>query len=90
MTIETAEKRVFAIGEDVTATNIEPLGDNDYAPDLELDKKYPIKNICEDSEGNQHLDVGLVSKLNYITSFETGEHLPNGDKIHWCHPSRFI
>jgi len=70
-------------------TNIEPLVGNDVAPPLELGKHYPVLNIIQDRKGNDHYDVGLVSKFNYITSFETGEELKDGHKIHWCHPSRF-
>jgi hypothetical protein len=84
-----AEKRVFTVGEEVTAKNNEPLEGNDVAPSLVLGQKYPIIGITVDSAGNQHLDVGLQSKYSYIRSYETGEPLPNGDKIHWCHPSRF-
>ena len=79
----------FEVGEKVKAINIKPLAGNDRSPDLELDKEYPIKQIILDSKGNQHLDVGLASVLNYVTSWDTREQLPDGDVIHWCHPSRF-
>lgn len=75
----------------VRAVNIEPLEGNDEAPPLELGKEYPVLGICVDKAGNQHLDVGIVSKLGYVRSYETKEQLPNSGhgKIHWCHPSRF-
>jgi hypothetical protein len=73
----------------VTCTNVKPLEGNDVAPPLVMCKEYTIIGICIDRQGNQHLDVGLKSKYNYIRSHETGEELPHGDKIHWCHPSRF-
>ena len=79
----------FEEGQTVRALNKEPLKGNDYAPPLVVGEKYPVVGICLDKQGNQHLDVGLKSTLNYITSYETGENLPDGDKIHWCHPSRF-
>ena len=82
------EKQIFEIGQVVTVVNIDPLEGNDKAPALELGKDETIKNIILDSEGNQHLDVGLASELNWITSWETKEELPDGDTIHWCHPSR--
>lgn len=82
-------KRIFEVGEVVKAINIERLTGNDHAPKLELYKDYEILNICLDALNNQHLDVGLNSKLNFVTSYETGEQLPDGNKIHWCHPSRF-
>ncbi len=81
---------MYTVGDTVIATNNEPLPGNDYAPELELTKEYPVIEIILDSKGNQHLDVGLKSKLGYVRSYETEEKLPRGDKIHWCHPSRFI
>lgn len=80
--------RKFVVGEMVRCTSTDPLPGNDVAPPLES-KEYPIKDIVLDSKGNQHLDVGLISKYSFIRSYETKEHLPNGDTIHWCHPSRF-
>lgn len=73
----------------VTAINNKPLSGNSVAPPLEVGKNYVILNVIKDKKGNPHFDVGLESKYNYITSFETKEELPDGDKIHWCHPSRF-
>ncbi len=48
-----------------------------------------VKEITLDRKGNQHLDVGVPSSVTFVRSWETKEELPNGDKIHWCHPSRF-
>lgn len=85
----------FEIGEKVRCINIEPLESKNpaflqkIAPPLELEKIYPILSITLDKAGNQHLDVGLASMYNYITSYDTGEELFSGDSIHWCHPSRF-
>lgn len=80
----------FKLQDKVRANNVLPLPGNEVAPPLELDKEYLVFGICKDREGNQHLDVGLQSKFNYIRSHETDEHLPDGDTIHWCHPSRFV
>jgi len=85
----------FIIGDTVKCINVLPLPSKDerheqkIAPPLELGKEYPVKAIIHDSKGNPHLDVGLASMYNYITSYETGEDLPGGENIHWCHPSRF-
>ena len=79
----------FEIGQVVVALNNKPLEGNKVAPPLELEKEYTVKNIILDKAGNQHLDVGLWSDYNWITSWETKEELRDGDKIHWCHPSRF-
>lgn len=81
--------KVFNIGDEVLCVEDRILEGNDYGPEVYKGKTYTIKDICLDKDGNQHLDVGLVSKLNYVRSFETKEELPNGNKIHWCHPSRF-
>jgi hypothetical protein len=82
-------KEEFEEGQNVKCLHVEPLLGNDIAPPLKSGEIYRVKKIVLDKQGNQHLDVGLVSKYKYISSFDTGEHLPDGDKIHWCHPSRF-
>lgn len=79
----------YNAGEKLVCVNVEPLKGNDKAPPLTLGETYKVKTIVLDKEGNQHLDVGLKSTLNFVTSYETKEELPDGNKIHWCHPSRF-
>lgn len=83
------EKTIFEIGDSVKCINTGLLKSNDIAPKLELEKEYKVKQITYDREKNQHLDVGLPSKVNFVRSIETWEELKDGDKIHWCHPSRF-
>ena len=80
---------MFDIGEDVICIGDGYLKGNTVKPPVVKGEKYTIQNIAIDRDGNQHLDVGLVSLYNYISSYETGEQLPSGHKIHWCHPSRF-
>lgn len=80
----------FEIGQIVTVINVQPLNGNTIAPPLKLNKEYSIISIIEDNAGNQHINVGLSSMYNYITSWETKEELIDGDTIHWCHPSRFV
>lgn len=80
----------FEIGQRIECVNSTPLRGNDVAPAVKVGKTYYIANIVEDSKGNQHLDVGLPSSVNYVRSFETKEELPKGNIIHWCHPSRFV
>jgi len=82
-------KRVFTVGEQVTCVNNQPLEGKRIAPPLIVRHRYKVEEIFIDKEGNQHLHVGLKSHYSYITSYETGEELPDGDKKHWCHPSRF-
>lgn len=83
-------KRIFIEGQELTCMHNALLPGNENGPDLELGEKYPLKKIITDSKGNPHFDVGLKSPYEYIRSYETGEYLPDGDKIHWCHPLRFI
>src|SRR5690606_12606755 len=83
------EMEKFEIGQTVKVVLVDPLPGNDVAPDLTLGDHKVIQDICTDRKGNQHLDVGLESNINYVTSWETGEELPGGDIVHWCHPSRF-
>jgi hypothetical protein len=83
------EKVIFEKGQEVKCINTKALPGNEVAPPLDLETNYKINEIVLDSAGNQHLDVGLKSKYNWVKSFETSEDLPNGDTIHWCHPSRF-
>lgn len=86
----------YKVGDEVTCINVEPLVDrltkvkNEYAPALLLEADYTVQSIVLDAQGNQHLNVGLVSQIGFVRSWETGDKLPDGDKIHWCHPSRFV
>lgn len=79
----------FELGDSVKCVSINYLKGKLIAPPLELAQDYEVMAIFLDKRGNQHLDVGLKSVYHYISSFETGEHLPKGDQMHWCHPSRF-
>jgi hypothetical protein len=83
-------------GDKVIAINNQPLEYSEpletktkVAPPLILGQEYEIKEVILDSKGNEHLDVGIKSQYGFIRSFETNKELPRGDKIHWCHPSRF-
>lgn len=79
----------FTVNQKVKVVKTDPMSGNKVCPPLNLGEEHSIKEIILDKEGNQHIDVGLFSEFNYITSFETKEELDRGDKIHWCHPSRF-
>lgn len=71
--------------------NTEPLPGNEIAPPLKMDEEKELVGTCTDSKGNVHYDVGIKSTVNWITSYETGEILPDSEvgKVWWCHPSRF-
>ena len=80
---------MFKIGDRVRVVKTHPLRGNDVAPTLKMGDEKEVLDICLDSKGYQHLDVGLKSSLNFVRSHETGEELERGKEIHWCHPSRF-
>jgi hypothetical protein len=69
--------------------NNKPLTGNLVAPPLNENDSYTAKDVITCVCGSKHVDVGLVSDYNYVSCFECKEPLPDGDKIHWCHPSRF-
>ena len=82
---------MYKVGDTITCITNKPLNGNEVAPPLEEGKDYEVEEIFVDGKGNQHLHVGLKSEVNYVTSIETEETLPDsgvGGK-HWCHPSRF-
>ncbi len=82
--------QMFRPGEIVKPIFFSPLPGRSKAPQLVAENAYPIKSIIWDSQNYPHFNVGLESKLNFVTSYETGEELRDGDRIHWCHPIRFI
>lgn len=79
---------IYHVDDIVKIINDAPLSGNTIAPSVIIGDEYPVLHIINDSKGNQHLDLGLKSECNYIRSWETQEELPDGDKIHWVHPSR--
>lgn len=79
----------FKVNDKIVCIKTSTLSDTGVKPPLTYGEDYVVKEIQEDKKGNQHLDVGLKSKYNYITSLETGDELDRGNIIHWCHPSRF-
>lgn len=81
---------IYEIDDIVKVINDAPLPGNAVAPPVVIGEEYKIKNIVLDTRDNQHLDLGLKSEYNYITSWETKEDLPDGDNVHWIHPSRVI
>ena len=73
----------------VTCRNVDRLPGNSIAPELELNKEYPVLDVILCDCGKEHYDVGLKSEHNYISCWDCKKPLRDGDKIHWCHPSRF-
>lgn len=79
----------FRQGQKVKCILAGPLEGNDKAPPVVEGDEYEIKEIILDSQGFQHLDVGIKSNLSFVRSWDTKEELQRSDDIHWCHPSRF-
>lgn len=77
------------VGMQLICKNEKPLTGNEVGPPLTLEEKYEAKQIHTCGCGKQHVDVGLVSKYNWVRCYHCEEELPSSDKIHWCHPSRF-
>lgn len=69
--------------------NNQPLEGNDVAPPLELGEEYQLSEIYTCECGQEHYNVELKSKYNYISCYNCKKELPAGGRIHWCHPSRF-
>lgn len=80
---------MIEIGDALIAKNNAPLTGNSVAPPLEIGREYKTKGIYICGCGKYHINVGLVSKYSYVSCHYCKEELPAGDKIHWCHPSRF-
>ena len=76
-------------GDKVIAKYIDPLPGNTIAPPLKMNESYEVKETHICGCGNQHIDVGLVSTVTYVSCYECKQELPDGDKKHWCHPVRF-
>lgn len=76
-------------GQKLKVVKIDPLLGNKIAPSLVLGEEKEVKEVITCKCGSKHIDVGLISEVNYVTCFECKLELPRGDSIHWCHPSRF-
>jgi hypothetical protein len=76
-------------GAKLKALNNNPLQGNEVAPPLVVGKEYDAKEVYVCQCGQDHVDVGLASKYNWITCYKCKKELPRGEKIHWCHPTRF-
>lgn len=65
------------------------LAGNEVKPPLVEKQKYILKGVFMCDCGQDHYDVGLESKFNYVSCYKCKKPIPGGDTIHWCHPSRF-
>ena len=81
----------YKVGDIIKIQNDAPLSGNTVAPPITIGDEHEVLHIFSEFEKGieyQHLDIGIASKYNYITSWDTERELPDGDKIHWIHPSR--
>lgn len=80
------------IGDNVEVINEAYMPGNDEGPLIKEGQRYPVKNTYKCKCGELHVDIGLLSHLNYVTCYKCGEELPNSKfgGVHWCHSSRFM
>lgn len=78
----------FKVGDVVKILNDAPLSGNTVAPPVVIGEEHEVKGFIIDERGDQHIDLGLKSQYEYVSNWKTGVPLPDGDKIHWVHPSR--
>lgn len=77
------------VGDSLKVVNNKPLKHNDIAPPLVVGDTVNVKQTYLCKCGQDHIDVGLVSQYKYVRCYKCAKELPNGDTIHWCHPTRF-
>lgn len=85
-------EETLKIGDEVEVINDAYMPGNDEGPVIKNGQKYPVKNTCKCGCGELHVDIGLISHLNYVTCYKCKEDLPNSKfgGIHWTHSSRFV
>lgn len=76
------------IGKKLKVVFDQMLPGNEAKPAIKNGEEYECLGVFCDSKGNEHIDIGLDLRLNYVTSYATQEELPK--TTHWCHPNRFI
>ncbi len=82
-------KTTLIVGDKVKCIIDKALSSSDYGPNVELNKEYEIKEIITTRNDCDHIDVGIRSELGSVSCLETGDLIPRGNVIAWCHPSRF-
>jgi hypothetical protein len=75
-------------GDHLTVIFDQPLPGNDVAPPIKRGQAYVCKGVYTDSDGHDHIDIGLPMNVSYVRSYATDERLP--PTTHWCHPNRFV
>lgn len=79
----------FITGDHVTVINDQILPGNEVGPNIQNGQLWPVIKTHTCACGEEHVDIGILSTLNYVTCYKCEENLPESTKIHWCHSSRF-
>lgn len=79
----------FKKDDKLKAINIEPLEGNDIAPPLVEGETYTVTEVYVCKCGQDHVNVGLKSRYNWVNCYKCKTPIPTGDISHWCHPTRF-
>ena len=77
------------VGDKVKCVISKPLSTSGYGPPVRLGESYEVKEIIRTRGDHDHIDVGLRSTVGSVSCLETGDVIPRGNVIAWCHPSRF-
>ncbi len=77
------------VGNALKVIKVGNLPGHNKAPQLTMGELKEAKEVLTCKCGSKHIDVGLKSKLEFVSCFECKQELPRGSEIHWCHPSRF-
>lgn len=79
-------------GDQLNCIETTPLPGNDVGPDLTQEITYEAKEVYKCECGQKHIDVGLVSNINWIKCYACTKELPRSShgEVHWSHPRRFI
>ena len=83
-------------GDLVNCIDDKPLSKTQIGPVLTKNLVYEVQDKFVDSNGNEHLDIGLKMYIGFVSCLETGLVLAEQDidekprKFpHYCYPARF-
>ena len=77
------------VGDNIKCIISKALSTSGYGPPVKLEELYEVKEIIRTRGDHDHIDVGLKSTVGSVSCLETGDIIPRGSEIAWCHPSRF-
>lgn len=79
---------IFA-GDNLKVINDGILPGCEIGPKLKNGEDHIAQQVYYCKCGQEHIDIGLLSNLNYVSCYKCEEHLPQGHSIHWCNSIRF-